>query len=70
MMDDGEMMTVKEAREYLGVSPRKMAALIEAHTFTMSDDPLDKRVKLIPCKEVKELAQRSSRWGKDNPAAA
>lgn len=70
MSDDSEMMTVKEAREYLGVSPRKMAALIEAHTFTVSDDPLDKRVKLIPRKEVEELAQRSSRWGKDNPAAA
>ncbi len=70
MTADGDMMTAKEARDYLGISGRKMSLLIEAHTFTVKDDPLDKRVKLIPRAEVEALAQKSGRWGKDNPAAA
>ncbi len=69
MTADSEMMTAKEVREYLGISPRKMAALIEENAFTVKVDPLDKRVKLIPRAEVEKLAQQSERWGKVEQAA-
>jgi hypothetical protein len=54
-----EFMTVREAREALGVSNHKVAALIAAGTLATQPDPLDMRRKLVKRAEVEALAARS-----------
>ncbi len=56
-----DLMTVGEAREYLGVGKIKMAALIKDGVLTTQPDPLDKRIRLIKRAEVEALAERSSK---------
>ncbi len=60
-MASRETMTVGEARDYLGISKKKMAALIGSGELVTEPDPLDKRVKLVRRASVEALAARSSR---------
>ncbi len=56
-----DLMTVGEAREYLGVGKAKMAKLISERTLPTQPDPLDKRVRLIKRTDVERLAEQSSK---------
>lgn len=44
-----------EAQKVLGVSKRKMAALLAEGTIPFASDPLDKRVKLVKLSDVEKL---------------
>jgi hypothetical protein len=55
----GLFMTVREAREALGISNHKIAELIAAGTLATQEDPLDKRRKLILTADVVKLSARS-----------
>ena len=60
----GSKMTVREAREALGVSATKMAQLIkEGALGEATQDPLDKRSKLVDRAKVEALKARSQRKG-------
>lgn len=52
-------MTIAEAREYLGVSNKKMSRLLSEGELTATVDPLDKRVKLVKRSDVEALKARS-----------
>jgi excisionase family DNA binding protein len=56
-----ELMTVGEAREYLGVGKAKMAKLIHDGVLPTQPDPLDKRIRLIKRSDVEALAEQSSK---------
>jgi excisionase family DNA binding protein len=56
-----DMMTVGEAREYLGVGRQKMTDLIKRGTLTTYPDPLDKRVRLVLRADVEKLRRQSKR---------
>src|SRR5260221_14088546 len=47
IMAESEYMTVADARDYLGVSKRKIAQLIESGTLHAEENPLDKRSKSV-----------------------
>ncbi len=68
MTADGEMMTVGEAAEYLGVSGRKLARLIAEGTIVATTDKLDKRIKLVRRVDVEKLANESVRPGQRGKA--
>lgn len=48
-------MTTTEARKLLGVSKRKMSALLAEGTLPFREDPLDKRVKLVNAADLERL---------------
>lgn len=50
-----ELMKVMEVQRLLGVSKKKMAALLAEGTLPFTLDPLDKRVKLINRVDVERL---------------
>ncbi len=52
-----ELMTLKEAQEYLGVSRVKIWKLTKEGNLSIYTDPLDKRKKLVPKAEVEKLKQ-------------
>lgn len=56
-----ETMTAREAQEYLGISNRKMAQMLDKGILAFERDPLDQRVKLIPRAEVEALRARSKK---------
>jgi excisionase family DNA binding protein len=67
--NDTEYMTVREAREYLGVTKTKIAALLKDGRLTHRTSELNQRIKLIPRAEVEALA-RANPLPKRAPAAA
>lgn len=54
-MDAQEYITIKTAREMLGVSRTKMADLLRDGTLPTVDDALDKRKKLVKRSDVEQL---------------
>ena len=60
-MERSPFMTAGEARAQLGISPKKLAALIHDGVLKTEPDPLDKRVKLIRRADVEALAARSTK---------
>lgn len=68
-MAESEYMTVADARDYLGVSKRKIAQLIESGVLPAEDNPLDKRSKKVRRADVEALKQQApERRPKDNAA--
>jgi hypothetical protein len=70
--DLGEYMTVAQAREYLGVSNKKMAALLaraegveEPGKLMWRRDPMDGRLKWLKRVDVEALATRSIKKAAD-----
>jgi len=59
IMAESEYMTVADARDYLGVSKRKIAQLIESGTLHAEENPLDKRSKSVRRAEVEALKRRA-----------
>jgi hypothetical protein len=54
-----DLIRTTEARKLLGVSTVKMTQLIKHRVFTVYEDLLDRRVKLISRAEVEGLKHRS-----------
>lgn len=54
-----DLIRTTEARKLLGVSTVKMTQLIKHGVFTVYEDGLDRRVKLISRAEVETLKGRS-----------
>jgi len=50
-----QTITVKEARERLGISRVTMARLLKEGRFTVYENPLDKREKRIPEAELERV---------------
>jgi hypothetical protein len=59
IMAESEYMTVADARDYLGVSKRKIAQLIESGTLHAEENPLDKRSKSVRRADVEDLKRRA-----------
>lgn len=55
------LITIREARERLGISRVTMARLVKEGHFTIYDNPLDKREKLIPEAEVERVRRPQPR---------
>lgn len=68
-MPESEYMTVAEARDFLGVSKKKIAQLIEGGTLPAEDNPLDMRSKLIKRADVVALKQRAGGYAPKKDAA-
>jgi hypothetical protein len=56
-----ELMKVTEVQRLLGVSKKKMAALLAEGTLPYVLDPLDKRVKLVKRADVERLTEPRQR---------
>jgi excisionase family DNA binding protein len=56
-----EYLTLKEAREYLGVSKPKMWRLVKEGALLVYSDPLDKRKKMVRKDALDKLRQPRSR---------
>ena len=54
-MAEGEFWTVRQAREYLSISKKKMAQLIRDGVLATQDSLLDKRVKMVRREAVEAL---------------
>lgn len=50
-----DKMTIGEAADYLGVSRTKVWTLVKEGLLTATQNPLDKRERLIPTEAVHEL---------------
>jgi excisionase family DNA binding protein len=62
MADDDELMTVQEAREYMGVARGTMTRLLKTGVLpTLGPDPLNRRSKLVRKSDVDALLARSKR---------
>ena len=55
--DERQLITLGEARERLGVSKVTMARLVKEGRFTVYDNPLDRREKLVEEREVLEAVR-------------
>jgi hypothetical protein len=60
-MSPDDLLTTGQVQRMLGISRRKMAALIASGELHTQPDPLDKRIKLIRRSEVDALLARSSK---------
>jgi excisionase family DNA binding protein len=64
MTEADDLMTVGEAREYLGVGKQKMAKLIRDRVLPTQPDPLDQRIRLIRRANVEQLRRQSKKLGR------
>jgi hypothetical protein len=55
MTEKSEYVTATQAREMLGIGSAKMAELIANGTLPTTDNPLNKRVKLVRRADVEKL---------------
>ena len=58
---DGELMTIADATDYLGIGNKKMAKLLKEGALAWEQDPLDKRSKLVRRDDVESLKARSAK---------
>jgi hypothetical protein len=56
-VEDRELIPLKEAQEILGVSHTTMARLVREGRFTIYQNPLDRRQKLVHIAEVRAAAR-------------
>ena len=56
-MEDRDLIPLKEAQEILGVSHTTMARLVREGRFTIYQNPLDRRQKLVHISEVRAAAR-------------
>lgn len=61
-MSESEYMTVAEARDFLGVSRRKIADLIEKGVLAAEPNPLDNRSKLLRREAVEALKAKAPHY--------
>ena len=53
-MDERRLIPLRAARERLGVSKATMARLVKEGCFTIYDNPLDRRQKLVDTSELEQ----------------
>ena len=63
--NDSEYMTIAEARERLGVTPRKMADIIKHGALPYEENPFDRRSKLVKRADVEALRAKQPRDTKE-----
>lgn len=68
-MSESPYMTVSEARDFLGVSKKKIASLIEDGVLTTEPNPLDKRSKLVRRQDVEALKAKVPHYTPKKDAA-
>lgn len=68
-MSEPEYMTVAEARDYLEVSRKKIAALIEKGVLTAEPNLLDNRSKLVRREDVEALKAKAPHYRAKKDAA-
>lgn len=69
-MAERELITLKEARERLGISRVTMTKLVKEGRFTVYENPLDAREKLVDAAEIADFARpRPMPEGKGEAAA-
>src|SRR5215217_2881041 len=56
-IDEQDYLSVEEAREMLGVSPREMAMLLEAEALRSRKDPHDRTIRWVLVEDVKDAFQ-------------
>ena len=56
-MEDRDLIPLKEAQEILGVSHTTMARLVKEGRFTIYQNPLDRRQKLVHISEIRAAAR-------------
>ena len=56
-MEDRELIPLKEAQDILGISHTTMARLVREGRFTIYQNPLDRRQKLVHISEVRAAAR-------------
>lgn len=54
-----DYITLREAREFLGISKNKIAKMVKDGTVKTIPDPLDSRVKLVKKVDIERLKLRS-----------
>lgn len=55
-VDNRELIPLKDARDMLGVSHTTMARLVKEGRFTIYQNPLDRRQKLVDVAEIRQFA--------------
>lgn len=68
-MSESEYMTVAEARDFLGVSRKKIADLIEKGVLVSEPNPLDNRSKLVRREDVEALKAKVPHYSAKKDAA-
>lgn len=56
-MDEQELISLREARERLGISRVTMTKLVKDGRFTVYANPVDAREKLVDAAEIAEFAR-------------
>ncbi len=56
-MSERELITLREARERLGISRVTMTRLVKEGRFTVYENPIDRREKLVDAAEVAAYAR-------------
>jgi hypothetical protein len=69
-MTESEYITVADARDYLGVSKRKIAQLVAEGALPAEPNPLDKRSKVLRRADVEALKRKSPSSGPKRKEAA
>lgn len=59
--DDGELWTIRQAREYLHASTNKMAKLVKTGVLKYEKDPLDERIRLVRRAHIEQLGRFHAR---------
>ncbi len=54
-----QVLTVKEAAEFLGVTRAKVSRMMKDRELAYTIDPLDKRIRLISVDDLQALLDRS-----------
>jgi excisionase family DNA binding protein len=54
-----QVLTVKEAAEFLGVTRAKVSRMMKDKELVYTIDPLDKRIRLISVDDLQALLDRS-----------
>jgi helix-turn-helix protein len=68
-MSEPEYMTVAEARDFLGVSRKKIADLIDKGVLASEPNPLDNRSKLVLREAVEALKAKVPHYSAKKEAA-
>lgn len=51
----GELIPLREARQRLGISKTTMTRLVRERSFTLYENPLDRRERLVDWEEVQRV---------------
>jgi hypothetical protein len=61
-MDEEKYMPVEKAREQLGISPKEMSMLLEAHALRSRKDPHNETIRWVSTEDVRDAAEHLARY--------